>query len=757
MTVDAVVAPARKPDVRSPRTRLERFLDEGSFVPITPDDGSGVLAGTGRVDGSPVAVFASDATVQGGAMGTVGCRHIVAAYDVAMRDRTPIVGFWHSGGARLRDGVESLDAIGRVFTAMTVASGKVPQLSVVLGPAAGGAAYGPALTDIVVLAPNGRVFVTGPEVVRSVTGEDVDMARLGGPEVHGRRSGVVHVVADTEDAAYEKTRQLTVLLAAQGAFSAEPGAEFDLGSVLPDNPKRAYDVHPIIDGLLDGPGVELHAKWAPNITTTLGRMDGRTVGVIANNPMRLGGCLDSASAEKAARFVRMCDAFGVPLAVVVDVPGYLPGVGQEWEGVVRRGAKLLHAFAEAVVPRVTLVTRKSYGGAYIAMNSKALGATAVYALPDAEVAVMGAVAAVRILHRKRLAEVPEEQRPEVEAELAEEHDVISGGLGRAVSLGVIDKIVTAAEARGAIVAALASAPETRRAARQHPALGSNLGTILLATCHYLYMTRGSGPREQVTMTHDQFPVCSTSRTRSRPPPPTTARSCESPPRRSPPPSATPPSSGSSTRRAWSARRPSTTTTPRPAASWPRSSMPSGTSPHRAACSSWPCSPTAPVLFPRASFGELGERIDAPYRPYYQEFGLSSLLMVPLRARGRAVGILGVCRDEGQAAVRRRRRALRPAGRGPDRARPGQRPAAHRVERRGAPPARGRAAAASTWSPPTCSPAWATGTCSWRTCGAGWPPASAPRCCCSTSTASRTSTTRSATRSATGCSSRWASG
>jgi acetyl-CoA/propionyl-CoA carboxylase carboxyl transferase subunit len=461
---DAVVAPVRKPDVRSPRTRLERFLDEGSFTPVTPeDDGSGVLAGTGTVDGSPVVVFASDATVQGGAMGTAGCRHIVEAYDVALRDHTPIIGFWHSGGARLRDGVESLDAIGRVFTAMTVASGKVPQLSVVLGPAAGGAAYGPALTDIVILAPNGRVFVTGPEVVRSVTGEDVDMARLGGPEVHGRRSGVVHVVADTEDAAYEKTRQLTVLLAAQGEFFAAKGPEFDLGTVLPDSPKRAYDVHPIVDGLLDSPGVELHAKWAPNITTSLGRMDGRTVGVIANNPMRLGGCLDSTSAEKAARFVRMCDAFGVPLVVLVDVPGYLPGVGQEWEGVVRRGAKLLHAFAEAVVPRVTLVTRKSYGGAYIAMNSKALGATAVFALPDAEVAVMGAVAAVRILHRKRLAEVPEEQRAAVEAELAEEHEVISGGLARAVSLGVVDRIVTAADARGEIVTALASAPATRGA------------------------------------------------------------------------------------------------------------------------------------------------------------------------------------------------------------------------------------------------------------------------------------------------------
>ena len=457
-----VLSVQAKPDARSPRTRLERFVDEGSFEPITPeDDASGVLAGIGRVNNAPVVVFASDARIQGGAMGTVGCRHIVEAYDVAMRDRTPIIGFWHSGGARLRDGVESLDGIGRIFTAMTMASGRVPQLSVVLGPAAGGAAYGPALTDIVILAPNGRVFVTGPDVVRSVTGEDVDMARLGGPEVHGRRSGVVHVVADTEDAAYEKTRQLTELLGRQGRFSPDPVPEFDLSTVLPDNPKRAYDVHPIIDGLLDGPGVELHAKWAPNVTTTLGRMAGRTVGVIANNPMRLGGCLDSTSAEKAARFVRMCDAFGVPLVVLVDVPGYLPGVGQEWDGVVRRGAKLLHAFAEATVPRVTLVTRKAYGGAYIAMNCRALGATAVFALPGAEVAVMGAVAAVRILHRKRLAEVPEEQRQEVEDQLAEEHEVISGGLERAVALGVVDRIVAPAEVRSEIVAALAGAAVTR--------------------------------------------------------------------------------------------------------------------------------------------------------------------------------------------------------------------------------------------------------------------------------------------------------
>ena len=300
----------------------------------------------------------------------------------------------------------SLHAVGEVFAIMTRASGKVPQISVVLGPAAGGAAYGPALTDVVILGPEGRVFVTGPDVVRSVTGEDVDALRLGGPEPHGRRSGVVHVVAATQEDAYGEARRLAALLGDQREIGAGRGHATCRRS-CPSRAKRAYDVHPIVEHLLDdGTALELHPKWAPNVTTTLGRLGGRTVGVIANNPLRLGGCLDSASAEKAARFVRMCDAFGVPLVVVVDVPGYLPGVGQEWDGVVRRGAKLLHAFAEATVPRVTLVTRKAYGGAYIAMNSRSLGATRVFAWPGAEVAVMGAVAAVRILHRRRLAEVP---------------------------------------------------------------------------------------------------------------------------------------------------------------------------------------------------------------------------------------------------------------------------------------------------------------------------------------------------------------
>jgi acetyl-CoA/propionyl-CoA carboxylase carboxyl transferase subunit len=234
--------------------------------------------------------------------------------------------------------------------------------------------------------------------------------------------------------------------------------------LLPDSPKRAYDVHPLVHGVLDRETfLELHARWAPNIVTGLGRLTGRTVGVIANNPLRLGGCLDSASAEKAARFVRMCDAFGVPLVVLVDVPGYLPGVGQEWDGVVRRGAKLLHAFGEAVVPRVTLVTRKSYGGAYIAMNARALGSNTVYAWPGAEVAVMGASAAVGILHRKRLAAAPPGEREALHAQLAAEHEKIAGGVGRAMDIGVVDAIVEPRQTRRALVEALAAAPAGRGA------------------------------------------------------------------------------------------------------------------------------------------------------------------------------------------------------------------------------------------------------------------------------------------------------
>ena len=450
--------PAREDDPRNPSLRLAALFDQGTLELITPDDGSGMLAAVGRVNGTHTVAFCSDATVMGGAMGEVGCAHVVTAYDRAIADGAPIIGLWHSGGARLAEGVLSLHAVGLIFHAMTQASGKVPQISVVLGPAAGGAAYGPALTDVVILGPEGRIFVTGPDVVRSVTGEDVDMLRLGGPEPHGRRSGVVHILTESEQEAIDRARTVASLLGNQGSLAVDAVEDRDLSALLPENKKRAYDVHPLVEGILDeGSAQELHERWAPNIVTALGRMGGRSVGVIANNPLRLGGCLDSASAEKAARFVRMCDAFGVPLVVVVDVPGYLPGVGQEWDGVVRRGAKLLHAFGECVVPRVTLVTRKTYGGAYIAMNARALGATRVMAWPGAEVAVMGAVAAIRILHRRKLLEVSPDIRPQVEAELAAEHERIAGGVEKAVEIGVVDEVVEPSKTRSAIATALSDA------------------------------------------------------------------------------------------------------------------------------------------------------------------------------------------------------------------------------------------------------------------------------------------------------------
>ncbi|RNM13972.1 acyl-CoA carboxylase subunit beta [Nocardioides pocheonensis] len=463
--VATTAKPPREEDPRHPLQRLAALFDDGQFEAISPVDDSGMLAAIGRTHGKTVVAFCSDPTVMGGAMGHDGCKVVVQAYQRALTDRVPIIGLWHSGGARLAEGVLSLHAVGLIFHAMTKASGVIPQISVVLGAAAGGAAYGPALTDVVILGPEGRIFVTGPDVVRSVTGEDVDMLRLGGPEPHGRRSGVVHVLTDSEAEALERARTIAHLLGSQGTLDVDAVQDIDLGGLLPESTKRAYDVHPLVEHVLDeGTAVELHARWAPNIVTALGRFGGRTTGVVANNPLRLGGCLDSLSAEKASRFVRMCDAFGIPLIVLVDVPGYLPGVGQEWDGVVRRGAKLLHAFGECVVPRVTVVTRKTYGGAYIAMNARSLGATRVFAWPGAEVAVMGAVAAVRILHRRKLAEVAPEIRAQVEAELAEEHARLAGGIDKAIEIGVVDEVVQPAATRSAIARAIADSGLVARGA-----------------------------------------------------------------------------------------------------------------------------------------------------------------------------------------------------------------------------------------------------------------------------------------------------
>src|SRR6201987_5064100 len=448
-----------------PLLRLSRFFDDGSVELLHERARSGVLAAAGTVNGVRSVAFCTDGTVMGGAMGLEGCTHIVNAYDTAMEEQSPIVGSWHSGGARLAEGVRALHAVGLVFEAMIRASGYVPQISVGVGFAAGGAAYGPALTDVVIMAPEGRVFVTGPDVVRSVTGEDVDMASLGGPDTHHKKSGVCHIVADDEADAYERGRRLVGLFCQQGHFDRNKAEahESDLHALLPESPRRAYDVHPLVTALLDddAPFDEFQAKGAASMVVGRGRLSGRSVVVLANNPLRLGGCLNSESAEKAARFVRLCDAFGIPLIVIVDVPGYLPGVDQEWGGVVRRGAKLLHAFGEATGRRLPPVTRKIYGGAYIAMNSRSLGATKVFTWPDAEVAVMGAKAAVGILHKKKLAAAPDDEREALHEELAAEHERIAGGVDSASEIGVVDEKIDPAHTRSKLTQALAEAPARR--------------------------------------------------------------------------------------------------------------------------------------------------------------------------------------------------------------------------------------------------------------------------------------------------------
>ena len=447
---------------RDPEARIARLVDDGKYDFLIPRTNCGMIAVTSTIKGNKAVIFASDATIKSGALGVEGSKVIVTAYKAAMGAQVPVIGIWHSGGARLSDGVASLAAFGEVFQAMISASGRIPQLSLVLGPTAGGGAYGPALTDVVVLAPEGRIFVTGPDVVKSVTGEDIDMELLGGPEAHKKNSGLAHIISTTEEEAIEDIRDLTALFANQGFMNSDV-KDLDLSVFVPASKVRSYEVRPLIDGILDKESerIELLAMWAPNMTTIIGRLGGATVGVLANNPAYIGGVLDAAAGEKAARFVRTCDAFGIPLIVIADVQGFLPGAGQEWEGAVRRGAKLLHAFGESVVPRVTLITRRAYGGAYVAMNSKALGATRVFAWPQAEVSVMGAVAAVRVLHRRLLADIPTEQREAMELELAAEHEKVSGGVIRALEIGAVDQMVEPHRTRSALAQSIADAPHRR--------------------------------------------------------------------------------------------------------------------------------------------------------------------------------------------------------------------------------------------------------------------------------------------------------
>jgi acetyl-CoA/propionyl-CoA carboxylase carboxyl transferase subunit len=438
------------------RERLDLVFDDWDLM-LAVD---GVAVGIGVINGIETVAFATDPTVQGGALGVEGCGAISDATDVANLRQAPCIGIWHSGGARLREGVASLDAAGRV-----------PQISVVLGPAAGGAAYGPALTDVVIMGPSGRVFVTGPDVVRRVTGEQIDMERLGGPDTHGRISGVAHIVAPTDQEALYTARRLALLLGAQRG-TVDPADEAELGDpgrLVPTDPKHSYDVRPVLRAILDpGSYLELHRDWSTSAVTMIGRLGGRTVGVVANDPQRMAGCLDAATGDKTGRFVTWCDTMGLPLIFIVDVPGYLPGVGQEDDGVLRRGAKLLHAYAGARVPKLTVITRKAYGGAFIAMGSKGLGADRVFAWPGAQVDVMGATAAVEVLNRRELSAVKDpKERAALVLRLAADHEATTGGLARAVECGAVDEIIEPGTTRARLLEALAQLPN-RRGKRPNP-------------------------------------------------------------------------------------------------------------------------------------------------------------------------------------------------------------------------------------------------------------------------------------------------
>jgi len=449
------------------RARLDALLDHWDLV----EAADGVVVGRGMVGSTEVFAFATDAKVQGGALGIESCRAIAAVTHRAVDEKLPVLGIWHSGGARLREGVASLHAVALVFAAQVRASGKVPQLSIVLGPAAGGAAYGPALTDLVITGPEGRVLVTGPDIVRKVTGQDVDAERLGGPATHSK-SGVVHLTAKSESHALHQARVLVDLLARPGELDLRRTHGPDPIDLVPDSPRASYDVMPVINAVLDpGTFVELQSGWAANVVTGLARLAGRTVGLVANNPLSMAGCLDAASGDKSGRFVQWCDANGIPLIFLVDVPGYLPGVGQEDAAVVRRGAKLLHAYAACVVPRLTVVLRKAYGGAFIAMGSKGLGADAVFAWPGAAVDVMGAVAAIEVLNRRELAAEPDpERRAELVLKLSAAHEATTGGLANAVGCGAVDEVIEPNQTRRRLVQALAAVPDRGRGEHRNPPL-----------------------------------------------------------------------------------------------------------------------------------------------------------------------------------------------------------------------------------------------------------------------------------------------
>ena len=416
---------------KTARERIEMLVDADSFTEIDEfarhrahgfgmEDnrpyGDGVVIGTATVDGRPIALYSQDFTVFGGSLGEVHAEKIVKIADFALKSGIPLIGINDSGGARIQEGVASLNGYGKIFRLNTRSSGVIPQISLILGPCAGGSAYSPALTDFTVMVKEtSNMFITGPDVIKTVTGEDVGMEELGGAFTHNTKSGNAHYMADSEADAIDYVKALLSYLPSNNMDGSpvlpptetleKKASDKALNTLIPDSPNQPYDMKNLIQALVDeGEFLEVHSLYAQNIVVGFARIEGQSVGIIANQPSQLAGTLDINSSEKAARFLRFCDAFNIPILTLVDVPGFMPGTEQEWNGIIRRGAKLLYAYAEASVPLVTLITRKAYGGAFIVMGSKYLGSDINFAWPSAEIAVMGAQGAVNILHRKEIAE-----------------------------------------------------------------------------------------------------------------------------------------------------------------------------------------------------------------------------------------------------------------------------------------------------------------------------------------------------------------
>ena len=452
------------------RERIEILLDEGTFEELDPlvkprnvERGpEAVVTGWGHVDGRPVYLFSYDFTVLGGSLSEAVAEKILKVMDLAMMTGAPIVGIQDSGGARIQDGPESLRGFGEMFAMNTLASGVIPQISVIMGPCAGGAVYSPAITDFIFMTDGiGQMYITGPDVIRSVTGEEITHEELGGADAHARQSGVAHFAIEGERETLAAVRRLLSFLPSNNAEDAPliPGLEPDeaaneeLLSIIPDEPNRPYDVREVIYRLIDnGDFLEVHENYAQNIVVGLGRIMGTTVGFVCNQPMQLAGVLDTEASRKAARFVRFCDCFNIPLVTLVDIPGYLPGSSQEHNGIITHGAKLLFAYSEATVPKIAIVLRKAYGGAYLVMSSKHLRGDMNFAWPGAELAVMGPDQAISIINRRDLAEAkdPEKKRAELVAEYKEKFGNPYIPAGR----GFLDDVIDPRETRLKIIRSL---------------------------------------------------------------------------------------------------------------------------------------------------------------------------------------------------------------------------------------------------------------------------------------------------------------